>query len=67
MTPRQVVEYYDHCQSTAARALKCRQSTISMWVKRGFVPELAQYRIERATGGKLRANPKTFAAPRSSR
>ena len=39
----------------AARALGITQPTIANWVARGRIPALQQLRIERATGGKLRA------------
>ena len=52
----QVIKYYGS-QVAVAEALNVRQPTVSMWRKRGRVPQLQQLRIERATRGKLKADP----------
>ena len=51
----QVIKYYGS-QVAVAEALNVRQPTVSMWRKRGRVPQLQQLRIERATRGKLKAD-----------
>jgi DNA-binding transcriptional regulator YdaS (Cro superfamily) len=54
MKIEKVLQYYG-TQMAAARALSVTQPTIANWVARGRIPALQQLRIERATGGKLRA------------
>ena len=49
----QIARYYGN-QSKAAEKLGYTRATISIWKKRG-VPLKQQYRLERITAGKLRA------------
>jgi DNA-binding transcriptional regulator YdaS (Cro superfamily) len=57
MTFTQVVSHFGS-QIAAARALGVSQPTLANWKARGKIPQLQQLRIEHATGGKLRADPK---------
>ncbi len=57
MTPTQVISQLGGTQEKAAKALGVRQSAISQWLVRGFVPLTRQYQVQVITGGQLQANP----------
>lgn len=52
-------------QLAAANAIGVSQPTLSNWKTRGKIPALQQIRIEHATKGKLKADPKIL--PKVSR
>lgn len=54
MTPDDVYKFYGG-PAKAARELGFSRSLISMWKLRGFIPADKQARIQKSTGGKLRA------------
>jgi hypothetical protein len=55
MTPQQLIAHYG-TQVAAAEALGTRQSTVSDWCRKGWIPVARQILIETATRGELRAN-----------
>lgn len=54
MTLEEVIEYYGN-QSKVARALHISRAALTEWKKRGYVPLVQQYRLEKITKGKLKA------------
>lgn len=55
MTPQEVLRYFG-TQSNIAKAVGCKDSSVSEWFDKGEVPEGRQYQIELATRGFLRAS-----------
>lgn len=53
MKPLDVIKYFG-TQEKTADALGVTQQAIASWVKKGVIPELRQYQIEKITGGKLK-------------
>lgn len=53
MKPEEVVEFFE-TQEKAALALGVTQQAISAWLKRGEIPELRKYQIEKITKGKIK-------------
>lgn len=56
MTADEIVSFFGPTQAAAAKKLGCNQSTISDWVRAGFVPSDWQLYIERTSGGALRVD-----------
>ncbi len=54
MTLQELYQYYGS-PSEARLAINVSRACFSMWRKRGYIPPLAQMRIERLTQGKLKA------------
>ena len=53
MKPNEVKEFYGS-QYKFAKETGMSKTTLGNWLKWGFVPEDAQYRLERITKGKLK-------------
>lgn len=53
MKPQDVKNYYG-TNYKFAKATKMSASTLANWLKWGFVPENAQYKLERLTKGELK-------------
>jgi hypothetical protein len=53
MTPADVKAYYK-TQYNFRKETKMSTSTLGNWLKWGFVPEAAQYKLERITKGGLK-------------
>lgn len=53
MTPEDVKKYYGS-QYKFNQQTGMSKSTLGNWLKWGFVPENAQYKLERITHGKLK-------------
>lgn len=53
MTPEDVNTYYGN-PYRFNKQTKMSASTLANWIKWGFVPENAQYKLERITEGKLK-------------
>lgn len=53
MSLTQVLEYFGS-GAEVCRALNLHRTTFHIWKKRGYIPRLQQYRIERLTEGKLK-------------
>lgn len=53
MKPNDVKDYYGS-QYKFAKETGMSKSTLGNWLKWGFVPEDAQYKLERITKGKLK-------------
>lgn len=54
MTPKQLISFYT-TQTAAAQAIGVTQPAISAWLKKNKIPELQQLRVEKITGGALKA------------
>lgn len=54
MKYRDAIRFYGQ-PTKLATALGYTRQAVDNWRKRGFIPELAQRKIEDATGGKLKA------------
>ena len=67
MTPREVIEFFGGTQQKAAERLGIRQSSISEWCIRGYVPLGRQYEYQILTGGALRADPDAVAKAKEAR
>lgn len=61
MTPEIVVRHFG-TQVKAAKALGITQPSVSNWLSRGAVPPLQQFRIEKLTRGKLKAERSALKA-----
>jgi len=59
VTTDEIVAYYGSARM-ACTELGLAPNAVSMWAARGHVPALAQIRIERATGGRLRYEPQSL-------
>jgi DNA-binding transcriptional regulator Cro len=53
VTPKQVKEYYGS-QYNFRKVTGMATATLGNWLKWGFVPENAQYKLERLTQGELK-------------
>lgn len=53
MKPKDVKDYYGSCYKFN-KVTGMSHSTLSNWIKWGFVPENAQYKLERLTKGELK-------------
>jgi len=60
--PIELIEFFGS-QAAAARSLGRAQSTVAEWVKLDCVPDGAQYQVELATGGKLKADAPALRLP----
>jgi hypothetical protein len=57
MSPADLIEFYGS-QKAAAKALGVSFKTVSMWRRRGFIPNGRQYQVQLVTLGRLVADPK---------
>lgn len=58
MKLQQALDYFDGNQAALARAAGNDRAAVNHWRERGGkIPPLAQLRIQRATRGKLKADP----------
>ena len=55
MTPVDVLKFYG-TRYRFAKETKMSANTLGNWMECGFIPEDAQYRMERITNGQLKAN-----------
>ena len=55
MTPAQVIKFFGGV-GAAARGLGISQPAVSVWKRKGKVPRLRQFEIEKKTDGKLKAD-----------
>ncbi len=57
MTPQQVKEYFGSIYKFN-KATKMSKSSLSNWIKWGYVPVLSQFKLHQLTDGKLTASLK---------
>lgn len=55
MTPEDVKGFYKSCYRFN-KETGMAHASLQNWLKWGFVPECSQYKLERLSGGKLRAS-----------
>ena len=61
MTVDEIVEYFGS-KAKAASALGIGRANLTIWEKRGHIPEKQTMRLDRLTGGKLKYNPDDYAS-----
>lgn len=57
MTLQEALDYYGGSKSKLAEAIGRTPATVTNWIARGgVIPEASQYRLQRATKGRLKAD-----------
>lgn len=57
MKPKEVKDYYENAYRFA-KATGMSPGSLSNWLKWGYIPDYSQFRLERLTKGKLKAEYK---------
>ncbi|WP_160116815.1 Cro/CI family transcriptional regulator [Legionella sainthelensi] len=63
MTPDDVYKFYGS-QYQFNKQTGMSHSSLSLWLKQGYVPEDTQYKLERITGGKLKVKNEDITNPK---